>query len=77
MKKYYPMATCNGKTDALNTLTTYDSLDSVEECLKVFETWLSSGYSIDRMWIQEYELGEYEPIREIKVEIRPTVVGEI
>lgn len=40
MKVFYPMATRDGKTDALHTLTTYDSLDSIEECLKVFETWL-------------------------------------
>ena len=77
MKVFYPMATRDGKIDALHTLTTYDNLDSIEECLKFFETWLSSGYNIDRMWIQEYELGEYEPTREIKVELRPTVVGEI
>ena len=76
MKTYYPMATYDGKIDNFHTLTTYDSLNSIQDCLKVFETWLSSGFKIDRMWIQEFELGEKTPIREIKVELKPVVVEE-
>lgn len=76
MKTYHPMATYDGKTDNFHTLITYDSLNSISECLEVFETWLSYGFKIDRMWIQEFELGEKTPIREIEVELKPVIVEE-
>ena len=76
MKTYYPMATYDGKTDDFHTLTTSNSQDSIEDCLKCFETWLSSGFKIDNMWIQEFESGQNEPIREIKVALKPVVIED-
>lgn len=55
MKKYYPMATYDGETDPFHTLTTYDSQDNVDQCLSVIRNWISSGFRIDRCWIQEFD----------------------
>ena len=54
MRRFYPMATYDGQTDNFHTLTTYDSLDSIDDCLEVIRSWISIGYKIDRCWIQIY-----------------------
>lgn len=68
MKKYYPMATYDGKTDPFHTLTTYDSQFTVDECLSVIRNWISSGFRIDKCWIQEFDENSNTP-RNISVHI--------
>lgn len=70
MNTYYPMATYDGKTDNFHTLTTYDSLDSEDECLDVIGKWISIGYKIDKCWIQLYMDSVDVPI-DIDVKISP------
>lgn len=67
MRTYYPMATYDGKTDPLHTLTTYDSLMSPKECLTVIKNWISMGYKPDKCWIQEYTDGNLSAEVEVKV----------
>lgn len=62
MKRYYPMATYDGKADNFHTLTTYDSQFTVDECLSVIRNWISAGYNIDNCWIQEFETDTNIPI---------------
>lgn len=76
MKRYYPMATYDGKTDNFHTLTTYDSLDNVDQCLSVVRNWISAGFRIDQCWIQEVDEDNKIP-RNISVHIvggKPKVI---
>lgn len=68
--RYYPMATFDGQTDDLHTLTTYDSMLSEDECLNAIRKWLSMGYKIDKCWIQLYMEDMEIPI-DIEVKISP------
>ena len=68
MNNYYPMATYDGQTDNFHTLTTYDSLDSPDECIGVISKWISMGYKIDKCWIQWYMTPDDDPV-EIEVKI--------
>ena len=76
MKRYYPMATYDRKTDNFHTLTTYDSLDNVDQCLRVVRNWISAGFRIDQCWIQEFDEDNKTP-RNISVHIvggKPKVI---
>lgn len=68
MKRYYPMATYDRKTDNFHTLTTYDSQDTVDQCLSVIRNWISAGFKIDNCWIQEFDENTNVP-RNISVHI--------
>lgn len=70
------MATYDGKTDNFHTLTTYDSQDSIDQCLTVIRNWISSGFRIDKCWIQEFEEDNKTP-KNISVHIvggKPKVI---
>lgn len=62
MKRFYPMATYDGKTDNFHTLTTYDSQFTIDECLSIIRNWISAGFKIDNCWIQEFEANTDVPI---------------
>lgn len=78
MAYFYPMATYDGKTDNFHTLTTYDSQDTIDDCLRVIRNWISSGFRIDNCWIQEFNEGTDVP-KNISVHIvggKPKVIYE-
>ena len=76
MTKYYPMATYGGKTDNFHTLTSYDSLSSIRECLDAIETWITCGYKIDRCWIQKISCCQDYTTSKIDIDVKFTDLGE-
>ena len=55
VRRFYPLAYIDGKKDPLNTLSTYDSQSTMDECYKIIGIWVSSGYNITECYIQEYD----------------------
>ena len=55
MKRYYPLAYLNGKKDPFNTMSTYDSCFTVDECYSIIRTWKSMNLNITECYIQEYD----------------------